>query len=251
MRTIKFLGRGIPKHLRVGFSAPLGFTLARPNEETIRFEVAVHDSVVSVECEVKTGSRDEISFLYARASNYAQCALNTLAFGYGAPLVSMLDEFEGLNGERVGVDTSRPELAALCTAYEPSKASFNEAFNLLVGDPVLFMAFDDLLNAMRDSLLATVNCGRMLDALRRMVAAPGASEGEQWRILREILNVDRSYIQPISDGSLGPRHGMRVGQPASVVNDIIKRSWIIMNRFLIYRLSADVPLQADEHPLLT
>lgn len=248
--AIKFIGHTLPGHLRVGLSETLGFTLNKADGQRTRFEVSITDSIVTVECSVTSGVHDELAALYQRARHYAQCVMNTFSFANGIPFSAVLDECIDHRGVNMIIETHTPGVENLCTAYKINDASFGAAFNLISGDVSLSMAFDDLLGAARDTLLATVNCARMLDALRKMVAGPETRESDQWEKLRKTLNLTREYVQPLTDNSIEPRHGVRTGQSSEIVQEVIKRSWTIMNRFLEYRMLKGAPLPLDRFPIL-
>lgn len=60
---------------------------------------------------------------------------------------------------------------------------------------------------------------------------------------------------PLSDGmcckTLIEIIGESVGFSGAVTTEVTRRSWVIMNRFMEYRLRGDKPLDAKEFPLLS
>ena len=68
--------------------------------------------------------------------------------------------------------------------------------------------------------------------------------------MRRRLNLSKSYLDFIVDTSKGPRHGDRSYIDQPTLNEVIKRSWIIMNRFLECRLREGEALPSLEFPEL-
>jgi hypothetical protein len=68
--------------------------------------------------------------------------------------------------------------------------------------------------------------------------------------MRDSLNIDQPYLEFITEHSKGPRHGDVKGSTFSATRETIKRSWIVMNRFLEFRKRGNRPLSLSEFPLL-
>ncbi len=72
-----------------------------------------------------------------------------------------------------------------------------------------------------------------------------------WTKMQDYLNIGRSYREFIMTASTEPRHGDRSDVPAHISQQVVERSWVIMNRFLEYKKRGDKPLPIAEFPLLS
>jgi len=68
--------------------------------------------------------------------------------------------------------------------------------------------------------------------------------------MRDNLNVSQQFLEFITDHSIGPRHGDVLDIPFSIINELIRRSWIVMNRFLEFKKRGDQKLPSSDFPLL-
>ena len=123
-------------------------------------------------------------------------------------------------------------------------------WDLVLSDPPLFQALDDLIVLITLPHHAAVDCARAIEGLRNLVAARGATVSRSWEQMRNALQLDRSFLQPITDTSTAPRHGDRNFIPGTTVTEIVRRSWIIMDRFLEYQKRGNISLPATDFPLL-
>jgi hypothetical protein len=123
-------------------------------------------------------------------------------------------------------------------------------YNIVLSDPTLFLALNDLVSAITIPHVAPVACSRAMDGLRHLIASPDAKEPLAWQQMRDALRVDRNFLQLISDTSKGPRHARPGHIPGDIVKEICRRSWIIMNRYLEYVKRGHQPLPVVEFPLL-
>ena len=124
-------------------------------------------------------------------------------------------------------------------------------WDLVVTDPALFQALDDLIVSITLPHHSTVNCARAIEGLRHLIAAPDATVSQAWEQMRNALQLDRSFLQLITDTSAAPRHGNRIHISGSITTEIVRRSWLIMDRFLEYRKRGNTPLPATDFPTLT
>jgi len=124
-------------------------------------------------------------------------------------------------------------------------------WDLVVADPALFQALDDLIVSITLPHHSPVNCARAVEGLRHLIAAPGASASQAWEQMRDALRLDRTFLQLITDTSTAPRHGNRAYIPGATTTETVRRSWIVMDRFLAYRKRGNTPRPVAEFPVLT
>lgn len=137
-------------------------------------------------------------------------------------------------------------------ASEADHAIWHKLLAQVMGDASTRTVLNDLIQALSSSHAVVPSCARAMEGIRSAIT-PGSDNREKgWPIMRERLNIDRPYLQFITDKSTGPRHGDRSDAiPASLNVEILQRSWEIMNRFLIYKQRGDQRLPILEFPLLT
>jgi len=116
------------------------------------------------------------------------------------------------------------------------------------------IALHDLISSLRYGNNSLTNCARAVEGLRK--AMWGRDEGspdeqkQAWAKLRDNLRLSKDFLQIITDASRGPRHGSSAYISSIVRQDVLKKSWEVMNRFLSYRLGANHPLPEAEYPIL-
>ncbi len=257
MPTVQFAGRVLPA------THPFSFwNIPRVNWElkeinlVMTFAIHVDNGAVTVQCEINRLGVMEISQLYRRALDLSRVAADAVSFASGIGFTVHL--------ERISIDGSdpkelvfrQPDVEGLCTAYSLSingtpeqKQDVTGILTLLMTEPPLYMALNDLIQQLLLPHSAGINCGRMLDGLKKIVG-PAMNDKAGWLVLQEAIRADAAYLKFISDNSTKPRHGDRTMSNDAITAEAIKRSWIIMNRFLIYRKRGSYPLPAVEFPIL-
>ena len=251
MDIVRFLGRVLPP----GFNVSVFYEPQIDFHDPVRggpatFIVRVKDSAVDVECRVEKFDASNYIYLHNVAFDLARVAVDLLAFSTGFALSTTFEYFVHPDGTQEALAPRMPELAALCTAFRSGDDSFNEVFRLVAIDIELFMALRDLIESISTPHIGPINCGRVLDAIRRMIA-PGAEPRKAWPAMQVALNISAPYQKWITDLSADPRHADRsyiTGVDAVMAT---KRTWAIMNRFLEYRKRGSKPLTDPEFPALT
>jgi hypothetical protein len=151
--------------------------------------------------------------------------------------------------------TTTPEVVAECKAYKMAPTTLEDrktlehVLGLVMGEPALFIALNDLIHAITVPNMVPGNCGRVVDAIRKLVA-PALEPKPGWQVFRETLNFDEAYTTFISEHSKKPRHGELVRIERDATTEILRRTWAIMNRLLEYRKRGNQPLPLAEFPVL-
>ena len=123
---------------------------------------------------------------------------------------------------------------------------------IIMAEGSLYMALNDLILANTLPHHGPQNCGRVLDALCRLVT-PADNKGDRkkmWPVFREMLRLERQYVDFVMQASEGPRHGDRTFVPGNLSMIVTVRTWRIMNRFLEFRKRGNQPLPESEFPWL-
>jgi hypothetical protein len=141
---------------------------------------------------------------------------------------------------------------SLCTAYglDPSRvADVDTIFRMTLSEPALFRALNDLVESITVFHVACVNCGRVIESIRRMIS-PNLDGAQAWQTMHRVLNISRPYQEWISNQDKGPRHADPAFVPGNITTEVTNRTWTVMNRLLEYRKRGDQPLTSPDFPLL-
>jgi hypothetical protein len=216
----------------------------------MEFTNHVVNSKIDIECRLNRFAPGDLVHVWMRAFDLARASIDLVAFATGCGLTVVLDTWVDPNGLKSRINPGDPpNLAPLCTAFTLTK-DFDEVHQLVLSDPGFFMALNDLVNAIIYPHVSSVNCARCIEGLRHLIAAPGSTDKQAWEQMRQVLHIDRAYLQLITDTSTKPRHGDRIRVSGAVTTEITRRSWIIMNRYLEFRKRGSKPLPSTEFPLL-
>jgi len=256
MPKVYFQGRVLPATVEISFSdIPEGKWEWTEEGLTLGFIVRIVKSQIEVECTLDRYQDLYLAELYRRAFDLARACVNVAAFGTGFGIAVFFDSFIGPDGTTSSLVFPNPHLVSECTAFKMNPVTLEEKKDLetilalVMKEPALFMALNDLIQAVSTPHMTPANCGRVLDGLRKLVA-PGMEPKQGWPIFQISIQADEPYLAFISNHSKNPRHGehTRVDGPTTI--EIAKRTWIIMNRFLEFRKRGNRPLPLAEFPLL-
>jgi hypothetical protein len=199
------------------------------------------DGYVEVACTVPAyGPGQNIGLPHIRALELARSVVDSVAFVDGVGLTLILEELITPAGVVLQVLAHNPKLPKLCTAFSKAadatpERTLEAMTRLVIREPPLFLALNDLITAATIPGQVAVNCGRAIEGLRVIMVPNDPNRKQGWVALQDNLNVARSYREFITTTSTGPRHGDRTDIPEQTSQEVIERSWVIMNRFLEYR----------------
>jgi hypothetical protein len=256
MPKVAFLGRVFPICYQINMAQqnPIEWKWQEENL-VLRFDMRIEQSKVRIECTLDRYKPEFLLEIHRRSYDIVRSAVNLAAFctgvGYSVVFEHFIDEL-GCQSMFCPQDLS---LARLCTSFsldpQSGKFPFGKMWDVVVADPALFQALDDLIVSIALPHHSSFNCGRTVEGLRHLIASPGATDSEAWKQMRDALRLDRSFLQLITDTSTAPRHGDRAFIPGTITTEIVRRSWIIMDRFLEYHRGGNAQLPEAEFPLLT
>jgi hypothetical protein len=212
-------------------------------------------SIIDMEFDVNSYDPNDLSPLLMRAWDLARAAVDLYCFQVGWGLSVMLDTFVNEAGNETTLLPRMDSLAAYCTALQPDPQNptvnnYDLCYRLLIAEPPLFMALNDLIVSITLPHHASVNCARAVEGLRVLMVPGLTDRAQSWPIFQANLNIDRGYREYITGVSTGPRHGDRTWIAGTTVTEVVTRSWIIMNRFLEYRKRGNLALPVAEFQLL-
>jgi len=186
--------------------------------------------------------------LLKRANALVGTAVNLVIFTTGLPLRFLINRYHPNERETLSIVHQFSDLGKRCNAF--GLDSLGVAWQLVAKEIRLFQALEDLTAAAIDNDLIAINCARVVEALRQLSAPGIENRGEQWKQFRNLLNIDLSYLKFITENSKGPRHGNKMNVSPEVNDQILSRTWGVMNRFIAFRMKGNTRLPLSEFPLL-
>jgi hypothetical protein len=187
--------------------------------------------------------------VYNRALDIVRTALDLTSFSDGRPWTLILEKYTGPDGKTRAFGLAEPWVEPLCTAVKQGD-SYLQVLGLLLSEPPLFYALQDLIEAIKLPRRPVINCARVVDTLRSQIAGRRTRK-VGWQILQQNLQISQPYLAFITDLSKGHRHGdwQETIDPDNAKEATI-RTWVIMNRFLEFRKRGNEPLPPSDFPLL-
>jgi hypothetical protein len=250
MATVHFLGRVLPKVVKVSLGHKPKLKWESPDIGlTMEFTNHITDSNIDVECTLNRWTPDDFVAVYMRALDLCRASVNVVAFAMGCGLTVFLDTFVDPSGAHSPILCNDDRLRPLCTAFTLT-AGFDEIHAMVLQNPTLFMALNDLILAITLPHVSSVNCARAMERLKHLIAPNSTNDVKAWQQMREALRIGETYLKFITRHSVGPRHGSAVHVPGAVTTEVTRRAWTIMNRYFEYRKKGGAPLTAAEFPLL-
>jgi hypothetical protein len=254
MPIVQLLGKVHPRGFNVSIG---GMRSVHWNAEELNlemdFKIQIANSEVRVECQTNYYQPTCFMAIYIRALDLARGAVNLCGFAMGIGTTVTLDTFIGPAGDTLPYIPQQGNLAGICTAYSLgnlSDGSFNTILNLVLLEPSLSGALNDLVSAISQIHEGPTRSACAIERLRHLIA-PNLSTKDQWEALRQNLQLDKAYVEFVTDLSKGPRHGDPQHISGGPTVESARRAWVIMNRYLEYRKRGSVALPISEFPMLT
>lgn len=219
----------------------------------LHFKSFINFSFIAVHCEFEGEYQEEyFDELYKRSFDLARAAVNLVAFATGYGLTVILENVIRPDGTPSVITLQDEALVSHCTAFSltPQRTpDFEAVMQIVMTEPAIFRLLNDLIESITLPHIAPVNCGRVIDGINRLIS-PRRGRKVAWPLMQQALNLSQAFLEPISELAKGPRHGDMAFIPGNKANEITRRTWIIMNRFLEYRKRGNHQLKAPEFPNL-
>jgi hypothetical protein len=258
MPVIKFGGRVLPQVIQVTITDHPAINWADADHGVeIAFNISIQQGVVTAVCALnKFNPETDLVRVYMRAFDLVRATVDLTCFSTGYGLSVILDTYTNPEGITTPFVPYNTELAALCTAFDMSAATsieqnaFHKVLTIVLSNWQIFRILRQLIEANTVPHESAVNCARVIEGIRHLLASPGANTKKSWEDMRSRLNLSVDYLKLITDISTGPRHGDPTHIPGTTTVEIAKRSWTVMNRFLEYKKRGDQALPVAEFPIL-
>jgi hypothetical protein len=259
MDTIIFRGRVItpkdtPLTFTTDFRADAIYEAGTPLDGLeAQFEFSIINSLVEIRCHVNRISDTDYEALLLSAFELTRSSVDLMAFSTGHGMTLILDKAFYPDGRELDIYHDDPSLPPLCTAYRinESNGNINDVLLIVTLDRQVMLALNDLTSTMEVPMRIPANCFRAIEAIKQAISRAGRPP-KRYSLLRDALNVDDTYINPVEEESKGPRHGDYHRPPVVPLSDaeIRQRAWRVMNRFLEFRKRGNLPLTSPEFDLL-
>jgi hypothetical protein len=250
MYKVQFKGRLLPDPVKVTILG--GPSLHVENKKIglitdIRFSIV--ENTITVDCDVNTLDRSNLSQLIFRVQRAVESATNLLTITTGVGHFAILDKCQLPDGTVQDVFAEDRELAALITSIK-SNDDLVEIINMCMRETPLFSAVRDLSDSIKTHGAAEISAARAIETLRNYFIPEGGTRKDGWKSMCEALNVNEEYVRHITDLSRGPRHGDYLEIESQNLREAGIRTWTLMNRFIEHRKRGNRPLPVSDFPRL-
>ncbi len=228
------------------------FELLEYGVENTRFNLSIIKSDFQIEWDCpQTYKVSHLEIYLARSVDIMYAALSMVTFATGIYYFPHFDRIRKPDGfVSTPVIFGDPKLVGLCKNY--SVLDMTPGFDVVFSSGQLMRAMRDLNDTMTNPHIVAINCTRVLETIKDvMTSSLKLGDSKKWYIMRHSLNIDRSYVQYITDWSLNHRHGRAELLPGDELREIWRRTWIIMDRFITYRKLGLPKLDETEYPTLS
>jgi hypothetical protein len=220
---------------------------------TVRYTITVEHSQIDIRCDASPYNESLFSWVRNRAFVVLHALVDLHSFTTGVPMAVILDKVVYPDGTEKHLLPSNPHLVGLSSLANTSGDSVNlgDALRIVIRDTALIASLRDLISAIGNAGTAAIDCARAIEGIRVILLPDSNKKKEGWHLLQCKLCLSEDYVKLITKTSEAPRHGDRAHISGDAIDEITKRSWTIMNRFLEFQArGGEHPLPLHEFPLL-
>jgi hypothetical protein len=240
-----FIFRGRVEPGRLPLSIP-GETRIKVSDSELcgdaEFAAKVLNGLVTVS--VQADADEDFEALHFHAGDLCRSMMDVATLREGVAYQCVLSEVRHPDGSETAIIFADRKLAAAATSI--SAAAFDDVLELAIADIQVARLMSDAAVMLSWPHYSPIAAGRIVDGLVRQLT--GGRTAGHWATLRSILRVDRAYVQFITDLATPPRHGDRLYVPGPDNSRLARRTWILLDRFVAYRLHG--PLDPTAFPML-
>jgi len=186
--------------------------------------------------------------------DFASAQIDLIGFYLGNAFNVVFEEVIDINGKCLRLLHKVSYLLGLCKSFSVDVSPnprFNELLSkVLYSDPNIFLALSELKMSLRYPTQTLHACQRAIERIRNSISLNDNNENRAWKALRDSLRIERSYLDYICNASKSHRHGHLEYVDGAIMTELRKRSWIVMDRFLEYKLRGSVALPLSDFPRL-
>jgi hypothetical protein len=245
----RFEGRVIPEVRRVTIPQVDPLQYSDPWGFHANIHISIVDGKVAIDC-FCFDPEPQPGMCMVRCYECATGLVDLYAFTKGWSLSVILDSMI-VGGTTTPVVLSELSLQPLASSIL-SDDDFRCIWQVVLERFNLKFALRDLVIGVGSLNYPHIGAARCIEAVRGLLASDAPNERAAWSKMRSLLNVERDYLQRITDGSRRPRHGDRGGVTGDGQRIALQRAWTIMNRYFEFmKRGGEQPLPKPEFPTLT
>jgi hypothetical protein len=244
----RFEGRVIPEVRRVTIPQVDPLRYSDPWGFHANIHISIVDGKVAIDC-FCFDPEPQPGMCMVRCYECATSLVDLYAFTKGWSLSVILDSMI-VGGTTTPVALSELSLQPLASSIS-SDDDFRCIWQVVLKRFNLKFALRDLVVGVGSLNYPHIGSARCIEAVRGLLASDAPNERAAWSKMRSLLNVERDYLQHITDGSRRPRHGDRGGVTGDGQRIALQRAWTIMNRYFEFmKRGGEQPLPNAEFPTL-
>lgn len=245
MASFQFEGIVLPDliPLTIDYRPKISRTESEGDPEA-EFEISIIEGLVRVGVSTETVTKEIVHHLFMPAWDLARSLAEAAGYVQGIPYLVSIDRAVLADGEVMPLVLCDRKLAA---THSFDGSDIPRLADLFLLDLPVSLALSDLLMMLGKTHYSPIAGGRVADSIARLMS-PSGDRKAAWKYLRSELHVDEAFVQLLSKTSARSRHGDREFVSADRTTEIARRAWILMFRYLRWRL--DGPLDLTEFPLL-
>lgn len=240
MEVFYFKGRVVPDHvpLTVNYTPKFERKPSLETEPDSVIEVSILEGGFQVKVEVEHYTDDKALALFQAAWDAAQRLANAAGFISAIPYQIIVDFVVRPDGS--------VEALALGDAYLRSLGTFTDddietIADLMIADHAFGEAVADLLSMLSKTHYAPISYGRVAESIARLVA-PNEKQSAMWATARSELRVSEGFLRALTEASTDSRHGNRTPVSAATNRKLSQMAWLLVHRYVHYRLrEANLP----------
>lgn len=252
MPKIQFRGRIYPLIYALSIKEPYRVS-ATVEKLEMNFGLLFKQGHVSIECDINMfNEKDHFTVVYYQAAKFVHGIVDLISFATSQALSVLLTEFIGADGKKSVIGANQPPESVRSVCVPLGGKVFGSIADIVLRDYGILTALHDLIEGVGNLPQSPIACARAIEGLRHTMAPGEEDRGKQWDVFQTNLQVTKAYREVITKNSIAPRHGNP--QPISIkqLNEIISRSWTLMNRFFEFQKRGGTsPLPSGDFTLLT
>ena len=210
---------------------------------TVSMTFSIKGTAIRADCEIDSIDDANIIILQWWVLSFVDAVVDAIAFSVGQGIAAFISHYELPGFPEKPFSVRDEELKAVCLL--PT----SEILSLAEKERGIIKHLHDLVHTLLRPLDSAVNCFRAIEGFRKLMS-PDAEKNQQWKTLRDNLNLTEGYLMFVTKLSEGFRHGDVGPQNTKDILETRKRAWTVAYRFLEYRRRGNTPLPISEFPPL-
>ncbi|MXN64452.1 hypothetical protein GR183_06010 [Stappia sp. GBMRC 2046] len=229
LEKISIKGRILPEIREVSIPNIPNIHLEDPNGFQAIYTFNIENGQFIILCEIFRKCENFFQFSIIRCYEFVTTLVDIHAFSNGWALSVIIDTAVHNNMHR-RIALSEKSALDKCSAIKNSD-DFQKILNITLNNFNLRFAFRDLISSLSTLNYSAIAASRSIEAIRDLIS-PDTPKLQAWENMRDKLNIERKYLQYITDTSRQPRHGNRGATDGMIQMEVTQRAWRIMDRYL-------------------